>query len=64
MSQLSKVNQSYYKKIEYQWTDAIKDGKHVSVNVDVNYDGARSKPVSFEVKYTIDGERFNRKFRN
>jgi len=59
VSQLDKVNLSYYKKIENEWAVAIKDGKHVSVNVKVNYDRAHLRPVSFDIEYAIDGrERF------
>ena len=64
VSQLSKVNLSYYKKIENQWDDAIKDGKHVTVNVDVNYDGARLRPESFDIKYMIDGKAYFRNIDN
>lgn len=64
VSQLSKVNLSYYKKIENQWADAIKAGKHVTVNVKINYDGTRLRPVSFEVRYTIDGEFYKEQINN
>ncbi|WP_191126242.1 T7SS effector LXG polymorphic toxin [Cerasibacillus terrae] len=64
VSQLSEVNLSHYKKIENQWADAIKDGKHVTVNVDVNYDGARLRPESFDIKYMIDGKAYFRNIDN
>lgn len=55
VSQSSNVNLSKYKKLENQWATAIKEGKKVSVNVKVNYDGTRLRPTSFEIKYNIDG---------
>ncbi|MFC4402906.1 DNA/RNA non-specific endonuclease [Gracilibacillus xinjiangensis] len=55
VSQSSNVNLSKYKKLENQWVTAIKEGKKVSVNVKVNYDGTGLRPTSFEIKYNIDG---------
>jgi predicted ribonuclease toxin of YeeF-YezG toxin-antitoxin module len=55
VSQSSNVNLSKYKKLENQWATAIKEGKKVSVNVKVNYDGTGLRPTSFEIKYNIDG---------
>src|SRR5690625_5064047 len=39
VSQSSNVNLSKYKKLENQWATAIKEGKKVSVNVKINYEG-------------------------
>ncbi len=39
VSQLQNVNLSQYKKIENQWVNAISEGKKVTVNVDIIYDG-------------------------
>ena len=64
VSQLSDANLSTYKRIENQWDSALRNGKQVTVDINVNYDRAHLRPVSFEVTYTIDGERFNRKLRN
>ncbi|SDZ50531.1 Predicted ribonuclease, toxin component of the YeeF-YezG toxin-antitoxin module [Evansella caseinilytica] len=55
VSQSSNVNLSKYKKLENQWATAIKEGKKVSVNVKVNYDGTGLRPTSFEIKNNIDG---------
>lgn len=55
VSQSSSVNLSKYKKLENQWSTAINEGKKVSVNVKVNYEGASLRPTSFEIKYAIDG---------
>lgn len=59
VSQLQHVNLSEYKKIENAWENVIKEGKRVSVNVDVLYSGANLRPIGFEVSYTIDGKAFN-----
>ncbi|WP_332651494.1 DNA/RNA non-specific endonuclease [Lysinibacillus sp. 54212] len=55
VSQSSDVNLSKYKKLENKWAKAIEEGKQVSVNVKVNYDDDSLRPISFEVKYVIDG---------
>jgi predicted ribonuclease toxin of YeeF-YezG toxin-antitoxin module len=55
VSQLSSVNLSKYKKLENQWAKAIEEGKQVSVNVKINYDGNSTRPSSFDIKYDIDG---------
>ncbi|MEC2159698.1 T7SS effector LXG polymorphic toxin [Virgibacillus halodenitrificans] len=58
VSQSSNINLSQYKKLENLWANAIKDGKQVNVNVKVEYSGNSSRPLSFNVQYEIDGERF------
>ncbi|UFT98912.1 DNA/RNA non-specific endonuclease [Radiobacillus kanasensis] len=55
VSQSSSVNLSGYKKLENIWAKAIEEGKDVSVNVKVNYEGTNSRPASFEIKYSING---------
>ena len=47
---------SQYKKIENQWAKAIKEGKNVSTNVTVKYEGNSLRPAEFKVEYTIDGK--------
>ncbi|MDM5299794.1 T7SS effector LXG polymorphic toxin [Bacillus pumilus] len=55
VSQSSSVNLSKYKKLENQWAKAIKEGKDVSVNVKVNYEGNSLRPSGFDIEYEIDG---------
>ncbi|ADC49348.1 hypothetical protein BpOF4_06440 [Alkalihalophilus pseudofirmus OF4] len=55
VSQSSSVNLSKYKKLENQWAKAIEEGKDVSVNVKVNYNGNSTRPSSFDIEYEIDG---------
>ncbi|WP_312009533.1 T7SS effector LXG polymorphic toxin [Shouchella clausii] len=55
VSQSSSVNLSKYKKLENQWAKAIEEGKDVSVNVKVNYEGNSLRPSSFDIEYEIDG---------
>ncbi|MRI68741.1 hypothetical protein GH885_20775 [Gracilibacillus thailandensis] len=55
VSQSSSVNLSKYKKLENKWAKAIEEGKHISVNVKVNYEKNALRPSSFEIKYVIDG---------
>lgn len=55
VSQSSSVNLSKYKKLENQWAKAIEEGRDVSVNVKVNYEGNSLRPSSFDIEYEIDG---------
>ena len=60
VSQSQNVNLSQYKKIENQWAKAISEGKEVTVNIDIKYDG----PIEFNVEYTIDGDFFSQSILN
>ena len=64
VSQSQNVNLSQYKKIENQWAKAIGEGKEVTVNVDIKYDGDGLRPVEFNVEYTIDGDFFSQSILN
>ncbi|NEW02073.1 DNA/RNA non-specific endonuclease [Bacillus megaterium] len=55
VSQASDVNLSKYKKLENKWAKAIEKGKHVSVNVKINYEGNNVRPSSFDIEYEIQG---------
>src|SRR5699024_10026257 len=59
VSQAQRVNQSAYAKLENIWAKALGEGKEVSVDIKVVYDGDGTRPVSFEVDYWIDGKKFN-----
>lgn len=64
VSQSSKVNQSQYKKVENQWAKAISEGKKVEVNVKIDYTGSGTRPVGFDVNYSIEGELFSTYIKN
>ena len=64
VSQSQNVNLSQYKKIENQWANAISEGKEVTVNVDIKYDGDGLRPIEFNVEYTIDGDFFSQSILN
>mgnify|MGYP000099078008 CR=1 FL=1 len=64
VSQSQNVNLSQYKKIENQWAKAISEGKEVTVNVDIKYDGDSLRPIEFNVEYTIDGDFFSQSILN
>ena len=55
VSQLSKVNQSDYRKIEIEWQKAIRAGQAVTVNMDILYEGDSQRPTGFALQYSIDG---------
>ena len=58
VSQSQEVNLSLYKKIENQWAKAKKEGKTVTTNINIKYEGDSLRPTEFNVEYTIDGEYF------
>lgn len=57
VSQLGKLNQGEYKKLENMWAKEIELGNKVAVTVDVIYDGSGSRPTGFKVRYSINGIR-------
>ena len=60
VTQAKHVNLSEYKKLENQWARAIKNNQKVSVEIKINYDAqGDGRPVSFKIKYTIDGDCFS-----
>ncbi len=54
VSQARRVNQSEYCIIENEWAKALENGKKVTVDIDINYDGISERPTSFDISYTID----------
>ncbi|MBO5151630.1 MAG: DNA/RNA non-specific endonuclease [Oscillospiraceae bacterium] len=64
VSQDAKLNMTEWKAMENTWAEAIKDGKQVSVDIKINYDGDSKRPSSFDVSYSIDGEMFIKSFDN
>ena len=64
VSQLARVNQSEYRRIEIQWEKALKQNQHVSVDIEVLYQGSDMRPSGFVVNYSIDGKTKNIIFNN
>lgn len=64
VSQSQNVNLSQYKKLENKWAKAIKEGKEVTVKVNIKYAGEGLRPVQFDVEYTIKGELFTESILN
>lgn len=61
VSQSQKVNLSEYKVIENEWAKALESGKTVTVDITVNYaTGGSTRPISFDVFYTIDDVPFTK----
>ncbi|HDR7600127.1 TPA: DNA/RNA non-specific endonuclease [Bacillus mycoides] len=58
VSQLFDVNLKQYKKIEEEWTAALKADppKEVTVDVEIVYSGNDMHPKEFIVNYSIDGK--------
>ena len=56
VAQSFNVNRSQYRKMENTWQRALKDGKSVYVDIDINYEGNGFRPTSFDITYYIDGE--------
>ncbi len=65
VSMLSSLNQGTYRKMEKEWANVLKAKGVVSdIKIKVNYDGEGLRPISFEVKYKIDGVISNQIFSN
>ena len=56
VAQSFNVNRSEYRKMENIWQRALKDGKSVYADIDLNYEGNSFRPTSFDITYYIDGE--------
>ena len=54
-----------YRKMETQWSNALKNGQKVTdVDIKLSYKSGSSRPSAFDVSYKIDGKLFNRHFKN
>ncbi len=53
----SNLNRGAWKAMENSWSEALSQGKEVSVQIKPHYDGTSLRPDSFEVRYTIGGGR-------
>ena len=64
VSQARMVNLSEYKTLENQWANALKNDLEVSVQIDIKYEPGNSRPVAFDVKYSIAGEIYYKTINN
>ncbi len=64
VSQAKNVNLSEFKVIENQWAKALENGQKVTVDIDINYDVGGTRPISFDVSYTIDDVFYYQKIYN
>lgn len=58
------VNVSAYKKLESAWAKALRDKREVIVDIRPVYEGNSVRPVRFNIKYRIDGEKFKASLKN
>ncbi|MGY5484127.1 DNA/RNA non-specific endonuclease [Paenibacillus sp. ALE2] len=49
------LNKGEWKKVENSWARALEAGEEVKVKIKPIYSGDSQRPVSFEIKYSIDG---------
>jgi len=64
VSMLAEVNQKEYRSLERVWEKAARDGKDVSVDVRIVYEGSNPRTKGFEVVYSVDGEVRTKSIRN
>ncbi|MEZ7650579.1 DNA/RNA non-specific endonuclease, partial [Streptococcus sp. 27098_8_86] len=64
LSQAKDVNLKTYRRLERDWSEAIKANKKVEVHVKIEYVGKSSRPKTFRVNYTIDGQTYTRRIKN
>jgi hypothetical protein len=51
------INRGDYKKMENEVRDALKEGKKVTMHIDIEYDGDSQRPSKISVEYTIDDKK-------
>ena len=49
-----------YRKLEKEWEQALYDKQNVHVDIEPVYSDASKRPDKFTVKYTIDGEYYEK----
>ena len=55
------LNKGEWKKLENSWADALKQGDKVKVKITPNYKGDSKRPDSFEIKYKIGEDGWEKK---
>lgn len=55
-SQINRLGGKWY-NMEQDWAIALKEGKEVKIKIEPIYEGDNLRPISFKVKYNIDGQR-------
>ncbi|NFQ68129.1 DNA/RNA non-specific endonuclease [Clostridium sporogenes] len=55
-SQINRAGRKWY-NMETEWANALKEGKDVQVKIQNIYESNNLRPVSFKIKYTIEGEK-------
>ena len=50
------LNRGDWKAMENTWKKALDEGKMVKVKIQPRYEGASNRPVSFVIKYNIEGQ--------
>ncbi|MHC1748106.1 MAG: DNA/RNA non-specific endonuclease [Cellulosilyticaceae bacterium] len=55
-SQINRASGKWY-NMETEWANALKQGKYVQVKIQNIYEPNNLRPVSFKIKYTIEGEK-------
>lgn len=55
-SQINRAGGKWY-NMETEWANALKEGKEVQVKIQNIYETNNLRPVSFNIKYTTEGEK-------
>ena len=55
VSQAKSVNRKIFAELEDKWAAAIRQGKEVSLDIQVFYEGDSGRPVAFRIDYAYDG---------
>ncbi|MBC2240039.1 DNA/RNA non-specific endonuclease [Listeria booriae] len=58
------VNVSAYKKLENTWASSLRNGSEVHVNIKPVYMGESKRPMRFDIKYKIDGQKYEEQLFN
>ncbi len=58
------LNRSAYKTMENEWQTALSQGKKVNVSITPTYPGQSLRPSELTINYTIDGQPYQKRFKN
>ncbi len=61
--QINRSGGAWY-EMEQEWANALKEGKQVSVKMDIEYPSDSMRPAKFKIEYKIDGKLETREIMN
>lgn len=63
-AQDASFNRGVYRKVEDGWAKELKNGRHVSVDIAVEYEATSLRPKSLVVNWRVNGQKYAQRFSN